>query len=57
MTKSQPDFDKEEDEIIACCQLKYSLNKKDAIKKLVRIAGESDSIKNILKEKRKNDKK
>jgi len=52
MTKSQPDFDKEEDEIISCCQYKYTLNKKDAIKKLVRIAGESEPIKKMLKEKK-----
>jgi hypothetical protein len=57
MTKSQIDFDKEEDEIIECCKYLYSLNKKEAIKKLISIAGKTNEIKKILEEKKRLSKK
>lgn len=53
MVKSQINFNEEENEIIECCKYLYSLNKADAIKELIKIAGKTESIKKILDERRK----
>ncbi len=49
MTQAQIDFDVQENKIIESCKFKYDLNKKEAVKKLVRIAGETKQIKELLK--------
>lgn len=55
MTKSQLDLGEKEYEIINCCKFAYNLkNKSDAINKLIQIAGESEPIKNLLNEKKKD---
>ena len=53
MVQSQINFDSEENEIIECCKYLYSLNKTEAVKKLIKLAGENESIKKTLEQRKK----
>ncbi|MDO8517273.1 MAG: hypothetical protein Q7S33_04050 [Nanoarchaeota archaeon] len=47
-------IDNEENDIIECCQGLFGVKKPDAVKKLIRIAGEAKDIKPTLDQRKKN---
>ncbi|MBA7629439.1 hypothetical protein ES703_36938 [subsurface metagenome] len=56
MTGVNVPLDDEENEIVECCQFKYSQTKPEAVRKLIRIAGETEQIKTLLKKREKQNK-